>query len=391
MANTLQRVSKNKWPGVYCYESKDRKEICYYITYKVDGKKHTEKVGWKSEGYSPQVAAEIRAKRVKDARHGKAVKTEKEIRQDKVLHDRPLDEIKKAYFDSDRGEKLKGRVTDLNRYEKHIEKLLGKKTVSKLTQLDMERLKRDMQSHKPATVANALELLRRLINYGVKHKYCQALSFKIELPQKNNEVTEYLTPEEAQRFLKVLEGWPNQDVSRMLKLAMFSGLRRGEIFKLKKVDLDFHQNLIWLRDPKGGKDVSIPMSNIIRDILYEQLAFCDERHPESPFVFPAGHGGRRTDSTAVNRIKKKAELPARFRIFHGLRHNLGVTLANSGEYTLDMIGELLTHKSVAVTRRYAQFLPETKKKAADRAAEILSKKTKKNVVDLNKSRKAGNG
>jgi len=119
------------------------------------------------------------------------------------------------------------------------------------------------------------------------------------------------------------------------------------------------------------------MSNIISDILYEQLARLRREAPKSPFVFPAGHGGRRIDSTAVNRIKKKAELPASFRIFHGLRHNLGVTLANSGEYTLDMIGELLTHKSVAVSRRYAQFLPETKKKAADRAAEILAKKTKR--------------
>lgn len=391
MANQLHRVSPNKWPGVYCYESSERKDICYYITYKVGGRKKTEKIGWKREGYSPQVAAELRGRRVKDARHGKTVKTHKEIQRDKRLHDRPINDIKKTYFNSERGLKLKGRKTDLNRYEKHIEGLIGKKTVSVLTQIDIERLKKEMDSHKPATVANTLELLRRLINYGAKHNLCPPLHFKIELPLKNNEVTEYLTSEEAQRFLDVLDGWPNQDISRMLKLAMFSGLRRGEIFKLEKADIDFHQGLIWLRDPKGGKDVSIPMSNIIRDILQEQLTFCDDKFPDSPFVFPAHHGGRRTDSSAVNRIKKKAQLPASFRIFHGLRHNLGVTLANSGEYTLDMIGELLTHKSVAVTKRYAQFLPETKKKAADRAAELLTRKPKKKVVNLSKDRRAGNG
>jgi len=376
MANKLHRAHSKKWPGVYAYDSNTRKsgnkpDVCYYITFKLDRKKRTEKVGWKSEGYTPQVAAELRAQRVKDARHGKEVKTQKEIRQDKARHDKTLSEIKKVYFNSPHGQALKGLKTDLNRYALHLEKTFGNKRISSLVHLDIDRLKRDMKGHAPATIANALELLRRLINYGVKHNLCPPLPFTIELPKKNNEVTEYLTPEEAKRFFDVLESWPNQDISRMLKLAMFTGMRRGEIFKLQVVDIDFHQALIWLRDPKGGKDVSIPLSAPVSELLNEQLVWREGKHPDSPYAFPAYHGGKRTDSSAVNRIKKKAQLPKTFRIFHGLRHHLGVTLANSGEYTLDMIGELLTHKSTAITRRYAQFLPETKRKAADRAAELL--------------------
>lgn len=391
MANELQKVSTKKWPGpgVYCYKSTETKDVCYYITFKVDGRKRTEKIGWQSEGYSPQLAAELRAQRVKDARHEKAVKTQREIRQDKALHDQQLNAIKEVYFTSERGKSLKGRVTDLNRYEKHLKTIVGGKMVSSIHQLDIERIKQSMKGKSSATIANSLELLRRLINYGAKHKLCSPLSFTIELPKRNNEVTEYLTPEEATRFLDVLESWPNQDISRMLKLAMLTGLRRGEIFKLETSDLDFYQNLIQLRNPKGGKDVSIPMSAPVQDLLQQQIEWCKDRFHESNYVFPAFHGGRRRDSSAVGRIKKKAGLPDSFRIFHGLRHHLGVTLANSGEYTLDMIGELLTHKSLAVTRRYAQFLPETKKKAADRAAELLIRKPK-NVVDLNQTRRAGN-
>jgi len=390
MANKLHRANKNKWAGVYQYVSETRKQrngkpdVCYYITYKVDGRKVTEKVGWASEEYSPQVAAGLRGERVKLARHGKAVKTQKEIRQDQVLHDRTLNEIKEAYFDSPRGQKLKGRKTDLNRYELHLEKQLGKKRVSMFSQIDIERLKRDMNKHAPATVANTLELLRRLVNYGAKHGLCPSLPFKINLPQKNNEVTEYLTPDQAKRFLDVLESWPRQDVSRMLKIAMFTGMRRGEIFGLKVQDVDFHQSLIWIRDPKGGKDVSIPISKPVKQLLEEQLEWCKEKGHDSPFLFPAHHGGKRSDSSAVNRIKKKAKLPANFRIFHGLRHHLGVTLANSGEYSLDMIGELLTHKSTAITRRYAQFLPETKKKASNRAAVLIQNSAAKEDEQDNK-------
>jgi integrase len=42
---------------------------------------------------------------------------------------------------------------------------------------------------------------------------------------------------------KTLDDWPSQDVARMLKLAMVTGMRRGEIFKLEDQDADF-RNLL---------------------------------------------------------------------------------------------------------------------------------------------------
>ena len=52
------------------------------------------------------------------------------------------------------------------------------------------------------------------------------------MPRKDNEVTEYLTPDEAKRFLGVVESWHDPDVRHMLQVAYFTGMRRGEIFKL---------------------------------------------------------------------------------------------------------------------------------------------------------------
>jgi len=378
-----------KWPGVYGLDStvkkvRGRPDVCYYINFKIDKKLVWEKVGWKSEGYSPEVASEIRGRRVKDARHGNTVKTQKEIRRDLQKTDRVLDEIKESYFESVHGASIKGRKTDLNRYEKHLQPLFGKRKISSLAPLDIDRVKIAMKSHKPATVSNALELLRRLINYGTKNNLCTALPFKITLPLKNNERTEYLTPEEVGRLLQVLDGWPQQDVARMLKLAMLTGMRRGEIFKLQNKDVDLNQKLIHLRDPKGGKNVSIPLSEPVKDILEDQMLW-KSVNSASLYVFPGKNGAMRVDCSAVKRIKAAADLPPAFRIFHGLRHHFGVTLANSGEFTLDMIGELLTHKDITITRRYAQFLPATKRKAADRAADLLQvSATSSNVLEINR-------
>jgi integrase len=149
-------------------------------------------------------------------------------------------------------------------------------------------------------------------------------------------------------------------------------MRRGEIFKLQDRDLDFRVGFITLRAPKGGKTASIPMNQVAREILEEQIHWRDEQWPESPQIFPGNGGRQRTDCNAVARIKEAADLPESFRIFHGLRHHFAVTLANSGKVPLDMIGELLTHKSMAMTKRYGQFLPGTLKKAGDLAAELLA-------------------
>ena len=376
MAAKYTRAHKDKWPGVYVYEMTERTfqgkpDLCYMVAYKVEGKLRWEKVGLKSEGYTPQVAAELRAERVKKARHGEDVKTAKEIARDRAMTDRTIAELADAYFEA-KGDALKGVVTDRNRYEKHVRPLLGGFRASKLSPLDMVRLRKTMEGRAAATVWNALELVRRILNFGRKAGLCPALKFIIEMPKKDNEVVEYLEPEQAARLKAVLDEWPSRDAARMLEVAMFSGMRRGEVFKLRVRDLDFRAGLISIKDPKGGKTVSVPMNPITRASLEAQLTWKAEAFPESPYVFPGKDGAQRVACSAASRIKQAAGIPARFRIFHGLRHHFAVTLANSGEFTLDMIGELLTHKSTAMTRRYGQFLPDAKKRASDKAAELLT-------------------
>lgn len=388
------KIDARKWPGVYGYDSDKRKisgkpDTCYYIAYRAiklrKGEEKSvlvwEKVGWKSEGYTPQIASEERSTKVRQARHGETVKTAKEIAADKVREDRTLGEIADTYFES-KGTDLKGRKTDLNRYENHLEPLFKKIPVSRISPLDIDRVKSNMKGLAPATVANALELLRRIINFGSKKNLCSKPAFTIELPKVDNEVTEYLEPEDAERFVKVLDSWRRQDVARMLKLAMLSGMRRGEIFKLKSQDLDFKQRLIWLKDPKGNKTVSIPMNDPVKQLLEDQIKWRKKVYPGSHHIFPGKKGGQRKDCSAVRRIKTKAKLPNKFRIFHGLRHHMAVMLANSGEFSLEMIGELLTHKSTEITKRYSQFLPGTMQKASNRAADIIQEQMKKNQTQM---------
>ena len=411
MSQQKYRISKH--PGVYGYDSGSRRhngrpDVCFYIVVTIDGKNRTEKVGWASEGYTPQLASELRAKRIRDARHQGEVKTAGDIRAEQRKTNRPLAEIKEHYFNSTRGQAIKGRSVDLARWAHHLTHL-EEKSVSELTQLDIERIKRNMLAKDltPATIDHALRLLRRIVNHGAEHGLCPPLKFKIRFPKVNNTQTEFLSPEEAARLVATLDNWPRQDVARMVKLAMFSGMRRGEMFKLKREHLDFAHGLITIAGPKGGKDATVPMNPPVRAILEQQLAFLEAEEQrrerryrntarqapewqEQGFVFPGRGGAQREYCGAIDRIKKAADLPKHFRPFHGLRHHYAVLLASSGEFNLDQIGQLLTHKSSDITRRYAHYLPESQQRAADRAAAIITAHTEtagkeeKKVVHLPK-------
>jgi integrase len=366
-------------------KSQRTQDICYYIRYPAPGKgnkRKTEKIGWKSEGYSKEIAQEIRGDRVRKIRHEGKAKTSKEITAEIILKEeekrkkqeklnRSVDYIATEYFREREGD-LKGYATDLNRYERHIKQLLGDKPVKDIVQFDVNRIEKTMASLAPATASNAIELLRRLLNYGAKRKMCQKPDFIITPKKKDNFLVEYLKPEEAQRLNKVFKHWGNRDAVRMLRLAMVTGMRRGEIFKLEDRDLDFSYNLIKIREPKGGKTETIPMNLVARGIIEEQIESRKLTYPESSVVFPGAKGRNRKDCSAAKRIKQAAELPKSFRIFHGLRHHFAVTLANSGEFSIDEIAELLTHKDPRLTKeRYGQFLPETKQRLSNKAADLL--------------------
>lgn len=290
----MVRAHANKWTGVFYYElasfHNGKPDRCYYFCYKVGRKLVWKKVGKVSEGYGPEVAAELRAKTLMGLAGGEEVLTPKERREEQEEHNKTLSEVAALYFDA-KSDQLKGFYTDQNRFKKHLAGRFGSRRIGQITPGDVETFKKDLRKeYKPATIWNVLELLRRIINYGYKTNRCPALSFQIEMPIKDNEVVEYLKPEEAQRFLEVVRNWLDRDVSHMLQVAYFTGMRRGELFKLEDRDIDFHMNLIWIRDPKGGKTSSIGMSNLVAELLQAQIAMKNERLPDALMCFPEKAG-----------------------------------------------------------------------------------------------------
>lgn len=111
MATQKRRYHPKKWAGVYVYETSEMyngaPDLCFYITFKSGRRLIWEKVGKISEGYGPDVAAEIRADRIKAIRHGEEVKTAKELRREQAEKDSPLPKLRMHILTS-RGRPSKG-------------------------------------------------------------------------------------------------------------------------------------------------------------------------------------------------------------------------------------------------------------------------------------------
>ena len=93
----------------------------------------------------------------------------------------------------------------------------------------------------------------------------------------------------------------------------------------------------------------------------------------SEYVFPGKGGGKLVDiRKQADALKKEANLPADFRPFHGLRHVYASMLASSGKVSMYELQKLMTHKSPAMTQRYAHLRDDALIKASEVAKDVIS-------------------
>lgn len=360
-----QQRFKTKYPGVYFIagtSTDNKSERIYYIVYRKHGKLIEEKAGRQfRDEMTPAKAARIRTQRIEGDQP-----TNQE-RREVARQSQETWTITRLWEEYIASNPLKGIAQDKSRFEKYIKPLWGDKEPHEIMPLDIDRLRlRHFKDKAPQTLKNTLALLRRIANFGVKRRLCQPLTFALEMPKVNNLKTEDLTPDQLTALLEAIEQDTNIQAGNFMKMALFTGMRRGELFKLQWQDIDLDRGLIHIRDPKGGQDQKIPLNAATRDLLLN--------HPrtDSPYIFPGRGGGQRVDiNKQVNRIKRQAGLPLDFRALHGLRHVYASMLASSGQVDLYTLQKLLTHKSPQMTQRYAHLRDETLRKASNLAGEII--------------------
>jgi len=370
-----QERFKTKYPGVYFIEADGArgKEKIYYIFYRRNGKQIEEKAGCQyADDMTEAKASGIRSDRMRGKEPSNTEKREIEKAVKLAVEGKwTLSKLWKEYS-SQRPDSVPIKF-DGYRFKKYLEPTYGKKEPSELHQLEVDRLRINLLKEKsPQTVKHVLGLLKRLCNFGLKKQLCQGINFKIEMPRVDNQRTEDLTTDQLKSLLVAIDNSPDTEAADFMKMALFTGMRRGELFKLQWNDIDFDRGFINIRhDPKGGKSQMIPLNEQARTIL--------ENHPKTAVnVFARANKEPFTNfiNKRVRIIRDTAGLPSSFRPLHGLRHAYASMLASSGQVDMYVLQKLLTHKSPLMTQRYAHLRDETLRKASTLAGNIIAQAAK---------------
>ena len=347
-----QTRHSTEFSGVYFVKLANENKS-FFIRYKRHGKSVEERAGRSNEGCNTEKAWHLRTERMSgikfpagELQHGSDLNAGLRWTFSKIFE-------KYLRLRPD----LKGRENDIYRFRNYLEIDFADIAPEEVSHGDVERFRHNLQNKglKPATVRHVLELLRRLANFAVKKNYCHGLSFKLEMPKVENQKTENLSQDQLQKLLRVLDEDPDLQVRNLVRMALYTGMRRGELFELCWTDIDFYNKIITVRSSKNGRHPTIPLNEMAENVLTAHA----QSETKSNFVFPGRGGKKRTEcKRPLLRIRKKAGLPEDFRFLQGLRHVYASMLVSSGKVDLETLQSLLTQKSPLMTQRYAHLLDQ---------------------------------
>jgi len=364
----------------------------YDIVYRYKGKIIWEKIGWKKTGYTPEMAATIRAERIRAKRHGE------ELPQERASAPR-FKELADKYKEWSKANKRSYR-SDESRISKHLERFKEKR-LSEISSYDLERLKADMKKdgYAPKSIHHILALIKTMYgkaaSWGLYSGPNPAEGVKA--PAVANERLRFLTHAEAEILLAELRKNRRTKESKELDdpvlhditlLALFSGMRAGEIFGLRGGDVNFKTGNLTLRDTKNNNVRHVPMVPVVTAMLKARIP----SRPED-LIFKDRHGGRIKEvSRSFDRIVKKLKFNVgvddpRMKItFHSCRHTFLSWSAMSGA-NLSTLAALAGHKTLQMVKRYAHLSEGHLKDAALTVAENYEKATGKNVASIDEAKK----
>jgi len=238
--------------------------------------------------------------------------------------------------------------------QKHLKPALG---VARLEALDTHTIQRFYNSLiasglSPKTVKNVHGILHCALQQAIACDYIyRNPADACKLPKVTKPEIKPLEPEEIARLLKEAE---QDDYCNLFIVAMFTGMRQGELLGLAWECVDFNSGIItvkqqlqckdgnyFLETPKSGKNRTILPAPIVMDALRNQLERQQKEQEQAGemwdnqfnLVFTDALGKylvRRTVVKHFKKISQRAGISDDAR-FHDLRHSFAVSSLYAGD------------------------------------------------------------
>ncbi len=283
----------------------------------------------------------------------------------------------------------------------------GSLPLRRFNTLIVEQLQTDLinRSLKNSSCNKVMNVLKHMFAKAVEWEMVESETLKrirkVKLLPDDSKRLRYLSKDECQ----VLVNACDTHLKPIVITALNTGMRRGEILKLKWDNVDLRQGFILLENQmtKNGERREIPINDTLRGALQGLT-----RRLDVPYLFfdkvtgKAFQDVKKSFATALKkvdtlkcpdctfqrtRLKSKEEAghcPAcgvKLAViqgiqdfhFHDLRHTFASHLIMAG-VDITTVKELLGHKTLTMTLRYAHLAPSHKVKAVDILDSALNEK-----------------
>jgi integrase len=246
-------------------------------------------------------------------------------------------------------------------------------------------LKQKLTKHKTvrsdASVNRTLACLRHMLQKAVEWDMMEQNPFekgKTLLFKENNQRLRYLDEDEIPKLLEKCQ----PHLKSIIECAINSGMRKGEILSLKWNQIK--DGLIYLQKTKSNKARQIPLNDDLEDLFKRMKS---EQKPKGDNV--VGMDGKPVQTHNSNYVFSYKGKPVNdvkrafnkalddagiqdFR-FHDLRHTFASHFVMRGG-SIKSLQEILGHKDIKTTMRYAHLSQEHKKKEINLVVGLTSSK-----------------
>lgn len=205
----------------------------------------------------------------------------------------------------------------------------------------------------PATINRYMTCMQTVISTACKEWQWLENNpfFRVKKLAEPNGRVRYLSDSERERLLAACQdpAIENPYLYPAVIVAMSTGARKNEILTLRWENIDLNAHRAILQETKNGERRSIPLVGKAYEVV---KALYDSRKSDV-WVFPSRDGAQAFDITRSWRKALSIAGVDNFH-FHDLRHTCASYLAMNGA-TMGVIAEVLGHKDLKMTKRYAHL------------------------------------
>lgn len=195
---------------------------------------------------------------------------------------------------------------------------------------------------------------------------------ELELPNLERRLPSKLTKQQAQRLLEITFNYPYTYTFEryrnhaIIATYMFAGLRKTELLNLMYTDVDLQNMVLFIRQGKGNKDRTIPISYLLAQTLKRYIQERNRLKKTCPEFFTStNHNQGFSDSGLKKLVEKLRKVSDVDFTIHKLRHTFA-TLMIEGGCEIYALSRMMGHNDIKTTTLYLYASVEHLKSQIDK-------------------------